>query len=402
MENSLKESVIKKIQKAKLFLELGKDCFRVIENVERVGAGIILLQDSVELFLIAICEQLEVNYNPSQITFNQYFDKIEDKLRKEIPKETIPLKNEMIKLNKQRIAIKHYGILPNIGDCKNLDNSVNLFFEELSKRYLKIDFISISLVNLLNDDNIKNLMKQAEVNLKSRSYKECQINCRKAIYLVFEKQFDIRPFEEYEEDIKSKSVLSEALRRPLSLAPEYAKNKQYIKENVKEPTDYIVINTNEIERDLLSNGIDSIDFYNVMRLTPEVYLFEEEDWAVKEEVSGIKFNEENAEYCFRKAIEILLIKQRNLEREKYISLEISTITIKNKEINVLEKASLKGKVAYKIEKKSQYEILIGDEVRGLDTKNKYYHIMGRKEKDKYKNKFKYFSGYILKNDVERI
>ena len=77
MENSLKESVIKKIQNAKLFLELGKDCFREIENVERVGAGIILLQDSVELFLIAICEQLEVNYNPSKITFNQYFDEID-------------------------------------------------------------------------------------------------------------------------------------------------------------------------------------------------------------------------------------------------------------------------------------------------------------------------------------
>ena len=397
MENSLKESVIKKIQMAKLFYDLGSDCFRIIENIERVGAGIILLQDSVELFLIAICEQLEVN-NTENITFYGYFKKIKEKM----PNEEIPLKSEMLKLNKLRVNIKHYGVRPYIDDCKMLHNNVYNFFKKLSERYLKIDFNSISLINLLSARILKKIMKQAEVSLKEEKYRECQINCRKTLYLVFEKQFDIRPFEKYEEDIQSKIALTRALSGPHSLAPEHAKNKQYIKENVKQPTDFIVIDYNKMWRDLLVNGINLVDFSNVMLLTPEVYFFEEEkDWATKEDVDGIKYNQENAEYCFRKTIEILLIKQKNVEREKrFLARELKLTTIKNKEINVLEKAYLKANVVYKMKKNLPYELRIIDEVRGLDSKNKYYYILGSKEKDKDKGKFVYFHGYVLKNDLK--
>ena len=43
-----------------------------------------------------------------------------------------------------------------------------------------------------------------------------------------------------------------------------------------------------------------------------------------------------------------------------------------------------------------------DEVRGLDSKNKYYYILGSKEKDTEKDtgKFVYFHGYVFKNDLK--
>ncbi len=403
MSNSLNGSVIKKINMAKLFYELASDCFRIIENIERVGVGIILLQDSVELFLIAICEHVKVE-NRLNLKFHEYFSEI----KKKVPGKIIPFKDDMLKLNKQRVSIKHYGIRPYIDDCKTFHENVYSFFKETSKSHLQIDFDSVSLVNLISEKKLKTIMKQVEVDLKKLNYRECQIGCRKALYLVFEKQFDIcplakqvyiRPFKKYKENIQSKSALKRALSSPHSSAPEYAKNEQYIKENVKQPTDFIVIDYNKMWRDLLGNGINLVDFSNVMLLTPEVYFFEKEkDWATKEDVYGIKYNQENAEYCFRKTIEILLMKQKNAEREKrFLARELKLTTIENKKINVLEKASLKANVAYKLEKDLRYELVIMEKVRGLDSKNKYYYILGYKEKDK--GKFVYFHGYVLKNDL---
>ncbi len=399
MSNSLNESVIKKIHMTKLFYELASDCFRIIENIERVGAGIILLQDSVELFLIAICEQLKVG-STVNINFPMYFEKI----KKKVPDKIIPFENDMLTLNKLRVNLKHYGAIPYIDDCKTLQNNVYLFFKEISESYLQVDFNSISLINLLNENKLTKIMKQAEVDLKKHNYRECQIGCRKVLYLVFEKQFDIRSFEKYEEDIQNKNELAKALSRPQSQAPKYAKNKQYIKEKVKQPTDFIVIDYNEMWRDLLNNGIDLIAFSNVLLLTPELYLFEEEkDWAIKEDVKGINYNQENAEYCFRKTIEILLIKQKNSERKKHFSVSTAnSTTIKNKEISILQKASLNAIVKYKLKKNLQYSLFLLEEVRGLDSKEEYYFVITQEVVDKEKKQSMVNTGYILKEDINKI
>jgi len=398
MGNSLSESVIKKIQMAKLFYELASDCFRIIENIERVGVGIILLQDSVELFLIAICEHVKVE-NRLNLKFIEYFSKIKEK----VPGKIIPFKDDMLKLNKQRVSIKHYGIRPYIDDCKTFHENVYSFFKETSKSHLQIDFDSVSLVNLISEKKLKTIMKQAEVDLKELDYRECQIGCRKALYLVFEKQFDIRPFINYEEDIKNTNVLEKVLSRPQSKAPTHVKNKQYIKENVEQPTDFIVIDYNEIWRELLSNGIDLVSFSNVRMLTPKVYLFEkEEEWAISEYTGGLIYNQQNAEYCFRKTVEILLTEQKNSERKKRISKStFHPVTVKNKEISILRKASLSAKVEYELKRNLEYKVFLFKEVRGLDSKDKYYQVIVLPPIDREKNQIKYV-GYILKEDINKI
>ena len=111
----------------------------------------------------------------------------------------------------------------------------------------------------------------------------------------------------------------------------------YIDGDVEAEREFQIIDYNEIWRELLSNGIDLVSFSNVRMLTPEVYFFgKEEEWAIKEGAKGIIYNQENAEYCFRKTVEILLIEQRNSERKKRISeTKLDLIKIKNKEINIL-------------------------------------------------------------------
>lgn len=384
----LTQSVIRKVQMAKLLYDLGADCFRIRENPEKVGAGIILLQDSVELFLIAVCEHLEVPLDVN-ISFDKYFVKLKDKTNDEVP-----LKGEMVKLNRQRVNVKHHGILPNIEDCKNFGTNVKTFFGELATRYLNTDIDSITLIDLLNDDKRKELLKQAETCLKSGNYSECQINCRKALYLTFEERFDVRAFEKGVET-------ADFLKVAFCEAPEYAKDEEYIRKHVMEPTDYIIIDYDKLERDLLSSGIPPADFWNVRRYTPEMYYYEDKGkWVIKEEFVEDLYNEEKAEYCFRNTVEILLLKQRHKESEKYITRKVKPIKLKKKKLKIYEKASCKSRVTFELEC-APAEVLCFVRVGGLDDDKYYYHILRKREKDKDKDKkTPFLYGWISEDDVE--
>lgn len=382
----LTESVIKKIQMAKLLYDLGADCFRVSENPEKIGAGIVLLQDSVEIFLIAVCEHLEVPLD-DYVPFDKYFVKLKEKTEKEVA-----LKKQMLLLNRQRVGIKHHGVLPHIDHCKDFPATVRTFFQESATHYLNTDFESITLVDLLNDGKPKELLKEAESYLKSGDYQNCQINCRKALYLTFEKRSDIRPFEKEE---NGKGLLSALFCD----APYYAHNKKYIEQNVKDPIDYILIDHDKLNKYLLLNGILPTDFWNIWRLTPPMYYYEDEDdWVIEDEFKKDVYNEENAEYCFRKIVEILLLKQSCSEKTKYIGERGTLIKIKNKKIKVFEKASLKSKVVFEMED-APAKIYSFRKVRGLDDKKNYYYITHEFEKD---GKNFCIFGYICEDDVENL
>ncbi len=406
----LEQSVVKKIQMSKMLYDLGNECFKSQYDIEKMGTGVILLQDSVEIFLLAVCEQLNISLD-ERVAFPGLLSKIE----KEV-KELIPLKRQMLNLNTQRVNIKHLGFSPpNYDDCKEFVNEVKLFFLELSSRYLKTDYESISFLELLKNDKVKELLNQAENFYKNKKFKECQINCRKALYLEFEKDYDIRGFER-ESELNVSNDLQNSLPRLLATftkAPSNVRNMQYIEKNVKEPIDYIVIDRISFEIDLKNYGINSLDFQNIRNITPNMYYFEDEDeWVIKDEYKDENYNEENAKYCLRKTIEILLLKQRYLERAMYSPLrKLKSIIIKNRKANIYKKASTYSGVVYRLEKDCQYQIDILEETRGLKEKIIFLHIYGNeveltKNEDgndiavTVDNPPDLFIGYILKEEIK--
>jgi hypothetical protein len=56
-----------------------------------------------------------------------------------------------------------------------------------------------------------------------------------------------------------------------SRAPYYARDKDYIKKNVKDHFGYIVLDHAQVDRNLTREGIDHTAFWNVWPLTPQVY-----------------------------------------------------------------------------------------------------------------------------------
>lgn len=57
---------------------------------------------------------------------------------------------------------------------------------------------------------------------------------------------------------------------------------------------------------------------------------------------------------------------------------------------------------YKLKKDLQYEVTLFEEVRGLDSKDKYYHALVTLPIDKETGKKEFHVGFISKGDINKI
>lgn len=77
----------------------------------------------------------------------------------------------------------------------------------------------VSLVELLDDGEVKNHLAVAAQAFEAKNFGECLIECRKAIFVEFFSRYDIKWFEK----VESKDWLSGFL----TSAPYYSRNKEY-------------------------------------------------------------------------------------------------------------------------------------------------------------------------------
>lgn len=382
MTITLTESVIRKIQMTKILYDLAQSHIRSNSNPELTGVGVILLQDAVEIFANAVCEHI------SACPPNRDFDKLFDAIHKKTGKE-IPYKTQMMALNQQRISAKHYCQLPVPADCQKYPVQVEQFFEQVSRDFLSVEFAVISLVNLIVDSRLRDFLSQAEIDLASDRYRECQINCRRALYFEFEKQFDTKTYEAYfgDVDFKSDNLRAQAANNIL------CEEKKCVSEHVCEPVDYIKIDQERIQRRLWVNEITSLDFWNLFRLTPKLYYYEREDeWVIKDEFKDEHYTKENAGYCFRKTIDVLLIIQRNRAKLKGLGLNMKLVKTNKPNVKVFCKATEKsGVVAVMPESSTEFRCF--SRTRGLDSKDNYCYVFSSRAEP-------YLNGYIKENDLD--
>ena len=76
----LTESVIKKLFFSKYLLTLGEENIKV-DNIIKLSSGVILLQDSVKIFHVAVAEHLQISL-PDKTNFYEYFKAINKELSK--------------------------------------------------------------------------------------------------------------------------------------------------------------------------------------------------------------------------------------------------------------------------------------------------------------------------------
>lgn len=322
---------VRRISLARHLYQLGSSSLGS-KNDLYLFAAVNLLQDAVEAFLIAVGDHVKAEIDQNT-KFDKYFVLINEKIA---PKE-LPFKNRLLRLNRIRVDSKHYGIQPARDECERVSVSVREFFDEVSSSVLSVNFSTISAIDLIEEGEMKDLLLEAKAAREAGDHEACVIACRKVMYVAVEHQYDVAKFK----DGPPRGLLD-----TFSYAPYYARNPQYIQQSVKDPTDYIVRDHSRIDQELLTQGVDTTAFWNIWRLTPEVYRTEDKQWVVKRDFGKLDATTlaDKADYVFSTTVDIALAIHASRKAIKWEQHGQYFLKLARENVPVFEKADVTSKV----------------------------------------------------------
>ena len=150
----MNRSTLHKLLLARRLLELARGNLTATNDIS-LGVGINQLQDSVELFLLAVSEHLNAGVK-ERTAFDQYFELINQKIA---PKE-LPFRVRLLALNKLRVNSKHHGLAPAKSEVEGLPTTVREFFDETTTQVFNRRFATISLLDLVKNTEAKELLNK--------------------------------------------------------------------------------------------------------------------------------------------------------------------------------------------------------------------------------------------------
>jgi len=330
-----------------------------------------LMQDAVEAFLLAIADKTGAAVD-SNTKFDKYFALIDERIA---PRE-LPFKSKLLRLNRIRIDSKHYGIQPARDECERIAVTLREFFEEASLMIFGAAFSSISTIDLLQHGESREMMMQAREAFESGALEEAIVFCRKALYLEIEHKFDISHFK----DGDSKFNLFSAICK----APQYTKNKDYVENQVLEPTGYIVYDHSSLNELLLTHGVDNVAYWNVWRLTPKVYKTKTGSWIVKREFS--KFDEtvlkDRAEYILSTTFDVLMSLHKTAEKTRWLEQQKYYLTLNRESVPVYKKAD-RNSIVVSLTPAGLSKLDTDFYVDGLSGDGVYWHVSHMTDNGKF-------------------
>ena len=381
------EAVLRKLLLARHIFLLARDSLRLDDPIH-AATGLLLLQDSVETFLIAVAQHLNVS-SKKDLAFPDYFGEIESQTGR-----TLPLKQRMVELNGQRRNVKHRGIVPSIEECRRFLSSAEDFLQAAGVEFIGQELSTISLLDLVVEGDAKVALQETEEHIRQGRFAPCLIACRKAIYHEIERRYSVASFRDAGADT------TDLFLSLGSSAPVFARSKKYIEESVHDPTDYIVLDHDDVEKTILRAGINPTDFWNVWRLTPELF-FETEtgEWIVKydfDKLEGASLRE-NTHYVYPQTVDIVLSFQKQRRREKMADSHLKRIVFSKSSVKVYRKASRAAMATdMETENAAKGQVFCDYLVTGLERDGTYYHVAGRLGTGRF------ILGYVHETDVTRI
>lgn len=351
---------IRRLILARHLYELGIASVRSANEMHLFSA-VNLLQDAVEAFLIAVADHIGAAIDQNT-KFDKYFVQIDSRIA---PKE-LPFKSKLIRLNRIRVDSKHYGIQPARDECDRLAVAVREFFDEVSTSILGASFSTVSAIDLLSDGETKSVLLEAKQALEAGELEECAIGCRKALYFEIERHYDISAYK----DGKPVGIL-----RGFTNAPFYARSKQYIDENVSDLTDFIVYDHSSVNEKLLTQGADNTAFWNVWRLTPELYKTSDGKWVVKEDFAKLdrKVLSDKIDYIFSATLDVVLSIHRTSQATKWADHGRYYLDLTQEKVPIYKKADRTSDVTGHTPP-GMTRIDTDYRIEGLNGDGPYWHI----------------------------
>lgn len=352
---------VRRLNLARHLYELGAASLRSANDMHLFSAAN-LLQDAVEAFLIAVADHTGVTVD-QDTKFDKYFVQINGKIT---PKE-LPFKNKLLRLNRIRIDSKHYGIQPARDECERLVVAVREFFDEVSNSVLGASFSTVSAIDLLKDGETKQVLLAAKKALEAGELEECAINCRKSLFLEVERRYDVSDFKDGDP--------SPGLLGAFTRAPFYARSKQYIDENVSDPTDFIVYDHSSVNETLLTQGVDNTAYWNVWRLTPEVYKSKDGEWFIKRDFRKLDKTilSDKIDYIFSATLDIVLSIHRTWQATQWVQGGSYYLELNQENVPVYKKADKTSEIV-KYTPSGMTKIDTDYQVEGFKGDGPYWHV----------------------------
>jgi hypothetical protein len=142
------------------------------------GVAISMLQDAVELYLWALIKEKNLTAK-DQAGLPTHLECLQK------AGIHVPHSARLVELNKARVGFKHYGNLPAGSETKKFQTYVDEFFHLAIPEHYKIDFDSLSLVDLVADEKVREVLKLAEQKIAATEFQEAADELAKAKLLLF-------------------------------------------------------------------------------------------------------------------------------------------------------------------------------------------------------------------------
>lgn len=166
-----KEVLIRRLSLIKHLYRTGLEKASLPETIS--FTSILLLHDSIDMFMNLAAEKKEIKKAINQKTFlMNYFDLIPE----------LTLKASINKINKRRNALKHDGIVPAKLEIEDTCSVAKYFFEENTKIIFDKDFEDISLFDLITFDKVKLFLKTANDFYEEAKFEEAAKEIAKSYF----------------------------------------------------------------------------------------------------------------------------------------------------------------------------------------------------------------------------
>ena len=159
------------------------------------GMAVSMAQDSVELTLRAIVKHQSVVLKSDKAGFMEIIQAINEHFKSDSEPWRVPVQGGLEDLNRARIGFKHHGLTPSKVDAYKLVEYAKVFFQSVCPQIFSVDFDKLSLADLLEYEEVRGRLKQAESALQEENFQECFGCSAEVVELSFQRMETLFPLE---------------------------------------------------------------------------------------------------------------------------------------------------------------------------------------------------------------
>jgi hypothetical protein len=170
-------------------------------NMLAITTALLFMHDAAELIMLAVLDHIGARPK-SKREFMDFWADVKAAGLSE-PQFRIPMEQ----LNSMRVALKHKGVLPNVDAVRKLLPGLEAFFAHVTQEYLELSFSDLSLADLVENAQARDLIKQAEQEFANGKRTDALVNIRIA-FLVLEDRIKAVPLLRLPRQPHISSILS--------------------------------------------------------------------------------------------------------------------------------------------------------------------------------------------------